>query len=45
MLTDCYKGTEISCSSVRINGGSSKAVGSKNCNCHASDFDIMKKNY
>ncbi len=38
-LTDCYKGTGISCSSVRINGGGSQAGGSKNCNCNATDYD------
>lgn len=38
-LTDCYKGSGISCSSVRINGGGAQAGGSKNCNCNAPDYD------
>ena len=37
-LTDCYKGTGISCSSVRINGGGSKVGGSKIC--HGPDYDV-----
>ena len=39
-LTACYKGSGISCSAVRINGGGVQIGGSKNCDCTSSDYDI-----